>query len=274
VIDFSQEKSRQMKEAVCKTISGSGDAPQDRRTAMKYDSDRRRIGMIMPSINIRLEPEYYRCPELSAFNFYTTRIKLGKVTEEGLLNMEQDVAYAAEMIRDVYPEAIIFGCTSGSLVRGAEGEKELCNTISGICGCPVITASRAVLDALDALGAKTITLVTPYLDTINQKEKEFLENEGYTVCGMKGLGITDPEEMRTQPVEVIDQMIAEADSDEADVIFISCTNVEGFHICQILEQKYHKPVISSNLCCLWDTLRILEAPVKIDDLGILMREHL
>lgn len=244
------------------------------RAVMKFDSDKRRIGMIMPSINIRLEPEYYRCPELSDFNFYTTRIKLGKVTEEGLIHMERDVAYAAEMIRDVYPEAIIFGCTSGSLVKGAEGEKELCSTISRICGCPVITASRAVLDALDALGVKNITLVTPYLESINQKEKEFLENEGYTVCGMKGLGITDPEEMRTQPVEVIDQMIATADTDEADMIFISCTNVEGFHICQMLEQKYQKPVISSNLCCLWDTLRILEAPVRINDLGILMREHL
>lgn len=241
---------------------------------MRFDSDKRRIGMIMPSINIRLEPEYYRTPELSGFNFYTSRIKLGQVTEEGLIGMEKDVAYAAEMIRDVFAEAVIFGCTSGSLVQGMEGEKKLSDTIGSICGCPVITATRAVLDALDALNARKITLVTPYLDSINEKEKEFLEDLGYTVCGMRGLGIADPEEMRTQPVEVIDQMISEADTDEADVIFISCTNVEGFHICDMLEKKYNKPVISSNLCCLWDTLRILKAPVRIDYLGTLMREHL
>ncbi|MBQ3291130.1 MAG: hypothetical protein IJH43_01985 [Mogibacterium sp.] len=241
---------------------------------MKHDSDKRRIGMIMPSINIRLEPEYYRTPELSDFNFYTSRIKLGQVTEEGLLGMEKDVAHAAEMLRDVFPEAIIFGCTSGSLVKGMDGEKELCNTISGICGCPVITASRAVLDALEELDARKITLVTPYLESINEKEIEFLEEQGYFVCGARGLGITDPEEMRTQPVEVIDRMIAEADTEEADVIFISCTNVEGFHICDTLEQKYHKPVISSNLCCLWDTLRILESHVRIDYLGTLMKDHL
>ena len=47
---------------------------------MHHDVDKRRIGLILPSVNIRMEPELNRCPQLNGFNFYATRVLLDDTT--------------------------------------------------------------------------------------------------------------------------------------------------------------------------------------------------
>ena len=80
---------------------------------MHHDVDKRRIGLILPSVNIRMEPELNRCPQLNGFNFYATRVLLDDTTEDTLRAMEQDLKHAADMLATVYPEAVVYGCTSG-----------------------------------------------------------------------------------------------------------------------------------------------------------------
>lgn len=241
---------------------------------MHNDVDKRRIGLILPSINIRMEPEYYRCPQLSEFNFYTTRVMMGGITETALKEMELDLESAARMLATVVPEAIIFGCTSGSFISGGGQNHMIVQKVEDICGCPVITASQAMLDAIKVLKVKRLTLATPYTEDINQKEKAFLEANGIQVVAMKGWQIVPYEELRTQTVERTEKLVLETDAPESDAVFISCTNIEGFHICENLEKKIGKPVLSSNLVCLWALLRAINNEVVIDDRGILLREYL
>lgn len=241
---------------------------------MLNDIKNRSIGLIIPSINMRMEPELYRCPELHEFNVYTTRIKLNDVTEESLKAMERDVRHAAEMLCDVNPEIIIFGCTSGSFISSGDGGPNLETVIEDICKCPVVTASNAMIDVLKAISAKKLVLVTPYTDDINVKEKSYIESFGIEVVSMKGLGIISPEELRTQPVETIEHLVLTTDVPEADSVFISCTNLEGFHICNYLEKKLKKPVFSSNLACLWSVLNKIDHSVVINDRGMIFRDYL
>ena len=109
-----------------------------------------------------------------------------------------------------------------------------------------------MVDSICEVGAKKVTLVTPYTDDINEKEKAFLEMNGIQVVAMKG----------------------STDVPESDAVFISCTNVEGFHICDALERKLGKPVLTSNVACIWSMLSSIENDVTVDDHGILLREHL
>ena len=89
---------------------------------MHHDVDKRRIGLILPSVNIRMEPELNRCPQLNGFNFYATRVLLDDTTEDTLRAMEQDLKHAADMLATVYPEAVVYGCTSGSFIGGTDGK--------------------------------------------------------------------------------------------------------------------------------------------------------
>lgn len=169
------------------------------------------------------------------------------------------------------PEIVIFGCTSGSFLSDGDDGHNLREEIEALCKCPVITASDAMIDALKALNTKKLTLVTPYTDDINEKEKAFIESNGIEVVSMTGLGITSPEELRTQSVETTENLVLTTDVPEADTVFISCTNLEGFHICDALEKKVHKPVFSSNLACLWSMLKQIDNSIVINNRGTLFK---
>jgi maleate cis-trans isomerase len=240
---------------------------------MHNDVDKRRIGLILPSVNIRMEPELNRCKELGGFNFYATRVMLDDTTEETLKAMEKDLIHAADMIATVFPEAVVYGCTSGSFIQGESGNSNIIDTIAKRCKCPVVTASQAMIDSIKAVGAKNITLVTPYTDDINEKERKFFESNGIRVNAMKGLQIVPAEEIRTQSVESIENLVISTDRSDSDAVFISCTNVEGFHICDGLEKRLNKPVVTSNVACLWSLLRSIPNNVKIENRGLLLREY-
>ena len=82
---------------------------------MRNDIDKRRIGLILPSVNIRMEPELNHCPQLSEFNFYATRVLLDDTTEDTLRAMERDLQHAAKMISTVFPEAVISAARAAAL---------------------------------------------------------------------------------------------------------------------------------------------------------------
>lgn len=241
---------------------------------MNNDVTKRRIGLILPSVNIRMEPELNRCKELLEFNFYSTRVMLDNTTEETLKAMESDLQRAAQMIATVFPEAVIYGCTSGSFIQGNDGNSNIVNIIGKYCKCPIITASWAMINSIKSLGAKKITLVTPYTDDINEAEKVFFESNGISIAAMRGLKIIPAEKLRTQSVEAIEDLVLKTDTSDSEAVFISCTNVEGFHICEKLEKKIKKPVISSNIACLWALLKAIPNEIKIINRGTLLRDYL
>lgn len=64
--------------------------------------------------------------------------------------------------------------------------KELENKISKYSGKPAITAANAVLYALKNIGAKKISIVTPYLSWNNKVLNDFFKETKYEVLGIHG----------------------------------------------------------------------------------------
>ena len=83
-----------------------------------------RIGLILPSSNAVMEPEFYRSipPGVAV---YTTRVPLQGPVESELIKMEKKSEEAARLISDCSPDLIIYGCTSGSFVKGKEFDRHL-----------------------------------------------------------------------------------------------------------------------------------------------------
>lgn len=113
------------------------------------------------------------------------------------------------------------------------------------------TTSTAVLEALDVLDAQSLLIVTPYSDEINQKEKEFLEGNGFEVLDIKGLNLTDNLEIGKLEPYVVYRLAKAMFAGDADAIFISCTNLRTFEIIEKLERDLGVPVITSNQATLW-----------------------
>ena len=105
------------------------------------------------------------------------------------------------------------------------------------------------------MGATSLTVATPYLDELNAIERWFLEESGFRVAAIAGLGCaTDPEIGRLDPPDAI-ALVERVDSPDADAIFISCTSFHCLPVVESLERAHGKPVVTSNLAGAWAALR-------------------
>ena len=69
--------------------------------------------------------------------------------------------------------------------------RELCQQISELTGAPVVSTIGAVRTAIEASGAASIGVITPYVDELNEKIRESIQADGIDVAAITGLGITD-----------------------------------------------------------------------------------
>ena len=231
------------------------------------------VGLILPSVNVHMEPEFYRM-NVPGLNFHATRVMLKETTEKGLTEMEEDLEYAAKLIATVRPEVVAYACTSGSFLKGDEWDNSIMKKITKLSSCPSITTSRAVINAIHEMGIKKLTLVTPYIDDLNQREVRFFINNGIDVVNERGMQIIDADILHAQTAETVKNLVLETDTGDSDGVFISCTDFKGLAVAEELERLLKKPVVTSNSATMWAILKLLGYKPKIEGYGALLKEHL
>lgn len=234
---------------------------------------RARLGLIIPSSNTTMEPEFYRmAPE--GVSIHAQRIRLVKVTAESLKKMASESVEAATLLSTAEVDLVVYGCTTGSLLEGSKWEEELRTSIERVADVKTITTAQAVVEALRSLGARRVAVATPYIDELNSREKAFLEEHGFEVAAIRGIGIVRNTDIGRQPPWVAYRLALKVARDAGyrfDALFISCTNLRTIEIVEPLESVLSIPVISSNTASMWAALRTLGIRDKLP-YGKLLRE--
>ncbi len=233
---------------------------------------RARIGHLYPSGGITGEFELQRmAPEGVAF--LTTRLRFPKADLEHDLRIADYAEEAARLVADARVDLIAFNCTVGSLARGKGSDREISQRIAEATGIPATTTTTAVLAALDALKARNIVLITPYLSEIVQLEADFLEANGFHVLAHHAEGLDHPFDQASVPPHYWYRVTRSLQNPGADAYFISCAGIQVVEIIRHLEEDLRRPVVTSNQALLWHCLRMLGMAAKIDGFGALLREH-
>jgi len=248
---------------------------------------RNRIGLIVPSTNTVCEMDFHRLVPRGVSVHTGRMMLLGEV--EGPVDWEKPMDWdkihqrmhercgiVAREIATAKVDIMVFGCTSGSFIKGPGLDKEISQKIEEavlpVCGrIPVITTCTAVLEAFKALRIKNVSVATPYIEKGNEQERRFLEGNGFRVVDIKGLGIDTFGEYARQDPQVIYDLAKETDRRDADGIFISCADLRALDVIDALEQDLKKPVISSNLASIWLSLKKLGLEQKINGYGVLLK---
>ena len=231
-----------------------------------------RLGIIVPSLNVTIEPEFNAvAPE--EVSIFATRLLLEKGTKRDLERMAKNTEAACRLLASAQVGAVLYACTTGSLIGGKKWEKELNRRMKSCVSMPVITTAGAVVQAINEMGLKKIAVATPYSEQLNSAEKEFFEENGFVVTRLKGLGYVTGEGLHSEPVETTVQLARAVNSEEADGVFLSCTDLKTITVLSKLEKELGKPVLSSNAASLWSSLRALKVESKIKGCGSLLAEH-
>lgn len=236
---------------------------------------RGKIGLILPSTNTVNEPEFWRlAPE--GVTIHTDRVLLlGNATQESYDKMAEALAQAAERLATAEVDIVVYGCTSGSIVCPMP---DLLDSMSAQTKTPACATAGAVIAALNALGVKKVAVGTPYVDFVNESEKQFLEDYGFDCTSLHGLRLGETQEERRGigrvPPQQVYRLARMIDRPDAEAIFLSCTNLATLDVIEQIEQDLGKPVVTSNQACFWASLRLMGLPDVIEGHGRLLRECL
>jgi maleate isomerase len=226
---------------------------------------RARLGMILPSVNQAAEPQISAMMP-DGVSLHTTRMRLQPDLEETVKEAER----GAELLADAKVDLVVFHCTAASM--SAPGfDDDVIERLQKASGLPATSTSKACLEAFETVGAKRITLTTPYIQAVNDREVAFLKSHGIDVLSETGAGISgdggamlaiEPEEWRRR--------VNEQDEDASEAAFLSCTAVRAVEAIEPIEADIGKPVVTSNQAMLWHALRKLGIAERPQGFGRLM----
>lgn len=258
------------------TQAGSGELLVNRKhIPFELDggvAERARIGLIVLATDHTLEHEFRQIFRMPGVALYATRIRnAAEINPTTLAAMEAGLAAAADVILPGIPlDVVAYGCTSASVVIGEENVfKRIHETRpEAKCTTPI---TGGVL-GLKALGAKRIALLTPYIDSVNQRFKSYIEAKGLEVPVIGSFNHeNDNEVARISTQSIYDAALELGRHKEVDGVFVSCTSLRVAEIAESLERELGKPVTSSNHAMAWHTLRLAGITEPIDGWGRLFR---
>jgi maleate isomerase len=231
---------------------------------------RARIGLIIPSLNVTAEPEFYRLAPLGV-SVHTSRLLFEKGTAENLEKMADDTDKAAYQLATACVDVIAYACTTGSLIKGLGWDREIINLIEKQTRIPATTTSTAAIEAFSELGVRRVAVATPYIRELNDKEQAFFEGHGVEVVNIEGLGYTSGEDLHREPPTAAYKLAKRVNRNEADCVFISCTDFKSIEILDVLEKDLGKPVLCSNTVTLWAVLKRIGLRQPIEGYGEILR---
>lgn len=218
-------------------------------------AQRAALGLIVLATDVTLEHEWHEMIRLPGVATHTSRLyNAAAINPENLAAMEKDIAGATALLRPGEKvDVVAFACTSGTMVIGEdEVFSRIYETRPGVACTTPITAALA---ALDALGARSIALLTPYVESVNNRMCDYIEARGFAVPVFGSFNHEDDNEVARIDGDSLVAAVEKLGAEDVDAVFVSCTSVRVAHLIAGLETKLGKPVISSNQALVWHSLR-------------------
>lgn len=227
-----------------------------------------KLGIIVPSWNTVMEYEWQRMAGGFA-SVHSQRIRHQADTEKDLAWLSTQAPAAAELVAHAKPAAICHGCTGSGFLKTPDEDMALAALLEQGTGIPTVTSSAAIVQALRALGARRISVASPYEPWLNEKLRVYLEAAGFELLAMKGLATQAHGSISTDTVRALALDVMRP---ETQALFISCSNFRTLDILESLEGETGRPVVTSNQAALWGTLRRIGDKRAIAGAGRLFRE--
>jgi maleate isomerase len=163
-----------------------------------------------------------------------------------------------------------YACLSTSLVKGPAWNDEFIAAVSDRTGRPVLTAASATVEAIRAVDAARVVVVTPYPESIHVLVPGYLRHHGIETAATATLGITDGHDVGRVDPAAVAALVRATWRRDADAICAVATDLSATPIIETLEEELGVPVVTTNQALLWASLRGLGLPDRLPGLGGLL----
>ena len=237
---------------------------------------RAKLGLIVPPTNTVNEAEWSRMmPEGVTFHTHRMPLHADTTSEKGKAALMDDLDHVFGLLKQARVDAIAYACTAGSMINPVASLPDSLRQRNGV---EAVTTSAAIVAALKTLGARRLSVATPYADRLNEHETHFLEENGFVVEKLIGLGIgadgpADYIRIAETPIDKVAAHARAAFVPGSDALLITCTDFPTLPLIAGLESEFGVPLVTSNQATFWAMLRAAGINDRFGRFGRLLANH-
>ena len=220
--------------------------------------DAPRLLLVVPANNTSMEPEMRAlCPGVA-------HIDVARVARPPRMLTVADLpAYGETTLASVgpllapRPDLVVYGCTAAGFLAGPQGNKRIVDALAAETGAGVISTAESMVAVLRHAGTASTTLVTPYLDAVNDGLTRYLEASGIAIEALSTFACRTIDELgRVTQAHVLERALATVTLASRS-LFIACSQLPTLDVIEPLRQRLGIPVWSSIGATAWMALRAL-----------------
>ena len=226
-----------------------------------------RVGLIVLSTDSMIEKDFLKVFINISADLYINRIKnYNPVTADNLKKMVSDITTVTDnILPGENVDCVVYGCTSGTIVSGYDNIKKKINMAKP--DALVTAPSTAALNALNKRNVRRISIVTPYIKSLNDDIVNFFKNNNFEVTSNTYFDIESDVDIGKVDQEQLFEILCNIDHKNAEALFVSCTSLPVLDIIEKLEKKLGMIVLSSNQALIWETLESINRNNSIKGYG-------
>lgn len=241
------------------------------------------IGMIVPSSNLTMEtelPRMMRTREEAApedrFVFHSSRMRMQKVTPEQLKSMNAQTERAALELADARPDVVATACLVAIMAQGpghhCVAEDEIAAVLKAQeAEVPVVSSAGALLSGIEALGARRVAVITPYMKPLTETVVDYIQDAGTEVVDSLSLEVADNLAVARLDPAGLREHWRRLDLSRADAVVLSaCVQMPSLPAVQHVEDACGLPVLSAATATAYRILAELGLKTVVPDAGALL----
>jgi len=242
-----------------------------------------RIGQIVPSSNVTMETEVpamlRRHAEVTGdaeFTFHSSRMRMKTVDKDALAAMDAESDRCALELSDASVDVIGYACLVAIMATGPNYHCESATrlravTLANGAETPIVTSAGALIDGLNAIGARRVSVITPYMRPLTELVVGYLENQSISVCDSLSLEIPGNLEVAAHDQRKLPGYLDSINTEGIDALILSaCVQMPSMSVIQTVEDRLGVPVVTAAAATTWQMLCVLGRPTVVPDCGALL----
>ena len=208
--------------------------------------------IVVPENNTTMEPEISAlCPALAPIP--VARVKRPART----LLLEDLPAYAEATLDAIEPFAaeqfdlVIYGCTAAGFLGGPSGNARMVERLRERTRATVVSTAGAMVEALRSAGVSDTAVVTPYLRSVNDGLRAYLESSGIQVETLNSFFCKTTADLGQITEDQVLELARRTVTARSKSLFVACSQLPTLNVVAQLRAELEIPVWSSIQATAW-----------------------
>ena len=242
---------------------------------------RRKFGVIGPSTNTIVQPDFEMMRPMGVSNHYSriftpnAQAVSNDTFMAGTQVIGQNVLEAVRSVMTCSPDYLVMGMSAVTFYGGVAGADAFQAKVEREAGVGISIGSHSCTAALKAYGGvKRIAFLSPYYPVANREVARYFTDSGFEIVrdiyleckSWTAIAEVTPDTLRKRLIEL------NGDGRDVDAILQVGTNLSMVRLAAAAELWLGKPVIAINTATYWHALRQNDINDKIAGLGRLLEE--